>query len=352
MKWFSCAITVVFWVATLSCASIKLQGEKYHPVTADGWPLTLEHFPPEAGSVKKKYPVILCHGLLSNRNYFKINEERSLAAVLAKQGYDVWLMDMRGRNDAGAPGYWFGKHTYTFSMDDYIRYDVDAAISEVLQRTGAAKVNWIGHSMGGIVAYSRIGSLGEDRIANLVTIGSPMLVAPLDRSMLTAYRMQGAMVMVPVLPFRPLAHIGTVVPSFLSSPISRILIYEPNTDKGVVDRLMVTSTNNIAKAEIQQFIDAVNHGGLISRDKTLDYRANLRNIKIPVLIIGGRRDHLADPLAVRDVFDRISSRDKTMFIASRAEGLSEDYGHTDLVVGKRVNEEIFPHILKFLGERN
>src|SRR6478736_6475086 len=93
-------------------SAIKLPGEVQQPVTADGWALTVEHFPPAKGTPKRPRPVLICHGILANRAYFKIDEEQSVVAQLTRQGYDVWLLDLRGRRDAGSPGYVFGEHRY------------------------------------------------------------------------------------------------------------------------------------------------------------------------------------------------------------------------------------------------
>lgn len=96
-----------------------------------------------------------------------------MVSLLQKQGFDIYLLELRGRNLAGAPGLWFGEHIYDYTFDDYVREDMDAAIADVLELSKADKVNWMGHSIGGMVAYARLGSYDEDRIANLVTFGSP-----------------------------------------------------------------------------------------------------------------------------------------------------------------------------------
>lgn len=337
-------------VLFLYCASLKTKGEIHTVATDDGWKLTLEHFPAEGKP--KKYPVLLCHGLLANRNYFKVKEEKSLAITLAKSGYDVWLMDLRGRKDAGSPGYFFGKYTYNYGIDEYIQYDADAAIRYVLKKTNSPKLNWVGHSLGGIIGYSRAGSYQDSRLNTLVTMGSPMRVAPLDASIMFLYRMQGAMVLIPVLPVRPLFLFGQITPAFLRRPFERVLIYLPNTEPGTDSLLVSEVVTNISKKEVYQIIDSVNHGGFVSRDKKINYRQDLVKITQPVLVIGGRRDNLADPLTIRDAYELLSSKEKHLFIASKLEGLQEDYGHTDLLVGKNAHEEIFPIILQFLDKHN
>ncbi|MDW8307634.1 MAG: alpha/beta fold hydrolase [Leptospiraceae bacterium] len=342
---------LVFFILLFShCATLKLRGERHEVITRDGWKLTLEHFP--SSGPGKRFPVLLCHGLLANRNYFKIKEEKSLAYLLAQAGYDVWLMDLRGRADAGSPSYFFGKFRYNYGIDEYIRHDADAAIAYVLEKTKSNKLNWIGHSLGGVVGYSRAGSYEDRRLHTLVTLGSPMRIAPLDRSMQFLFRMQGAMVLLPAIPVSPLFKLGFWGPGFLQKPFERVLIYLPNTDKETKELLVFEVVTNISKNEVYQFIDAVLHEAVVSSDKKINYRQDLRKISIPVLAIAARRDHLADPLTVRDAFELLGSKDKFLFIASKAEGLSEDYGHTDLLVGKKAHEEIFPKIIHFLDKFN
>jgi len=344
---------ITFAVFLLShCASIPMKGEIHHPVTLDDWPLTIEHFPATSHSAKQKFPVLICHGLMANREYFKAQNQESLIAHLQRAGYDVWLMDLRGRDEAGAPGYWFGKHTYTYSMDDYIKADLDTAIKFVLEKTGASKINYIGHSMGGIIMHARLGSYAESRVANFVAVASPMHFIPLNQWMFTAYRMRNAMAILPVLPASSSASFASYLPFFSKNPLIRAVINPENTSPEILNLLSRRAINNIAKNEIRQFIYATENGAIYSFEQKINYRENLKNISLPILLLAGRRDDLADPATVRDVFDRVGSKDKTMLIFSRADGHADDYGHTDLVVGKKAHIEVHPRIIEWLDKRN
>ncbi|EMO14916.1 alpha/beta fold hydrolase [Leptospira santarosai] len=335
-------------------ASIQLQGEIHHPKTEDGWDLTLEHFPPAYGSSSKKYPVILCHGLIANRTYMKINEKSSIVGRLQKEGYDVWLLDLRGRRDAGYPSLFFGDKTFSYGIDDYIRYDVDTAIKHVLHSTGKDKVNWIGHSMGGTIVYSRIGSLDEKRIVNLVAIGSSVTLDSPSFALKSWSSLSSFVSLLPVVPAETWIGIeGATGISFLSQEFfDELLGHEPNIDSSILSGVKTTSINPGTKKEVSQFQDFIESGEFRSLDRKISYSNGLKNIKIPTLLIAGRRDKIGTASSLRHVYDTISSEDKTLFIVSRANNHSEDYGHMDLIVGKNADKDIFVPLVAWLNKRN
>jgi polyhydroxyalkanoate synthase len=330
--------------------TIRLAGVVEHPVTADGWRLTVERFPPAAGSPPRALPVVICHGFGANRSYFKIDEERSLPAVLARSGYDVWLLDLRGRDDAGTPGFWFGAHTYTYSVDDYIRYDVDAALAHVTRATGKPRVIWIGHSMGGMVAYARAGAYGDARIAELITVGSPGAFAPMSRVLLQAYEASGAMSILPAVPLAFFARIyGALATPLVPTIFLEPMFYPGNLHHGEAYKMARYTATNLAKPETRQLLLGSRRGEFVSADGRLSYSRTLGAITIPTLVVGGRRDQLADPMVIRKTFEHLGSADKELLIVGRATGFSEDYGHTDLVVGEPAAREVFPRILDWLA---
>ncbi|MCX7633084.1 MAG: alpha/beta fold hydrolase [Turneriella sp.] len=334
------------------CSSIPLQGERHRVTTADDWTLIIEHFPSLNNTLKRKYPVLICPGLGANREYFKLKDEDSLVRQLQRAGYDVWLMDLRGRREADETGYWFGKHTYSYNVDDYIRHDLDAALQYVLSKTGAEKVNYIGHSMGGIIMYARLGTLAEKRVANFVAIASPLSLLPFNEWTFKLYRMRGGMVLLPVLPLRPGAYLASFVPESVYAPFANAFYHPENTEAKVKTQLLRNVVNNISKNEIRQFIHMAENAGLHSADGTTNYRDALKNVTIPVYLLAARRDELADPATVRDAFERLGSKDKTFEIFSRGEGYSEDYGHTDIIFGKKAHQEVHPRIIAWLDKRN
>ncbi len=346
----------------ISCSSIQVQGNRHILETKDGWKIGIERITSLQPSSKKKYPVIVCHGLMGTGEYFKQNEEDSLVYQLAKEGYEVFVLNLRGRKIEGLnskgekdsstnPGNYFGKTYNDFSFDDYAKYDVDTAISYVLSVTNSEKVNWIGHSMGGMVVYARAGSMGENRISNLVTLGSPFSFPFKPKKLNLLNTASPLLKLLPNIPVGSLANFSSRTP-FEFYYLMSLYYYPENMDDEQIRRLTRLGANNESPRVFQQFANGMGNWNFESEDKRIKYTDNLSNIQMPVLLVAGRRDHLGSPYIVRHVYEKIGSKDKTMLMISRTEGRSEDYGHVDLVAGKGIVKDVIPGILSWMNERN
>jgi triacylglycerol esterase/lipase EstA (alpha/beta hydrolase family) len=105
-------------------------------------------------------PIIMLHGYAMNRANFVVLAFRLSRAQLGPiSGFEYWTL---GRTAAAARQLaWYVDH--------------------VRQETGAADVDLVGHSMGGVVArYYVAFAGGDDAVAHLVTLGSPHLGSELS----------------------------------------------------------------------------------------------------------------------------------------------------------------------------
>ena len=351
----SVAIGAVLSLASASCApaTASIHGTVAHPVTHDGWPLTVEHFAAVPGVAARKRPVILCHGVLANRRFFEVEGEASLPIVLTREGFDVWLVNLRGRPDAGAPGWVLGRHTYDYDIDDFVHEDMDALLSYVVAQTGAHDVAWVGHSLGGMIAYARLGSIGDPRIGALVTVGSPGFFAPMSHHLLRFDELSPVLWLLPVLPTEPLAWLDGALGLPLSPAILNETIFAPNSIPRPTYRMLERiGVNDAANPELRQFLRGLHAGEFVSRDGRVSYTQGLSAIRTPALVIVGRADELADPLVGRGVFEQLASTDKELVVAGRGEGFSTDFGHVNLLVGPAARREIYPRIVAWLREHD
>src|SRR5262249_41046929 len=138
----------------------------------DGWNLALYRHQPSRRS--HHAPVVLCHGMASNRWSMDGPGRVSLARYLVRHGYDVWIIELRGAGRSTRPTWWNRKR-YNWRFEDYVYHDAPAALRTVLHETRANHVHWVGHSMGGMIAYALLMSPARDKIASAVTLAAPTM---------------------------------------------------------------------------------------------------------------------------------------------------------------------------------
>jgi triacylglycerol lipase len=106
--------------------------------------------PAQAGTAK--VPVVLVHGYLCNHRVWD-----DMAKALRADGHAVFAVDL--------------EPLFT-SIDNYASI-IEAAVSQLCQHTGAAKVALVGHSKGGLAIRAWLRAHGNQRAAGVITLGTP-----------------------------------------------------------------------------------------------------------------------------------------------------------------------------------
>ncbi|XP_029158384.1 lipase 1-like [Nylanderia fulva] len=139
--------------------------ETHVVTTEDGYLLTLHRIPGGNGSL----PVLLVHGAFSDDYvWITLGKGKALAYLLADQGYDVWLANLRGTTHSrdhislstSELKYW------NFSFHEMGIYDVPAMTTYITNMTSQPLHAYIGHSMGAAVFY--VMSIERPNIAGMV----------------------------------------------------------------------------------------------------------------------------------------------------------------------------------------
>lgn len=123
--------------------------------------------PPEA---KRPFPVLLLHGAVENGRIFYTASGKGLAPYLARQGYDVYVLDFRGHGRS-EPRI---SRRFDCSLGDVVRDDIPLAVETMLEDTGQTRFHAMAHSFGGtclLAALARHPSLLA-RCASAVTFAS------------------------------------------------------------------------------------------------------------------------------------------------------------------------------------
>ncbi|HVP59333.1 MAG TPA: alpha/beta fold hydrolase [Myxococcaceae bacterium] len=313
--------------------------------TPDGTRIAVHHRRPAVRRFVE--PVLLCHGLAANYVNFDFDPPYSLAHAFAAAGFEVFSVDWRGAGASRAPRVW---QRFLYDADDLIAQDGPALLAHALERTGAPRAFWVGHSLGALVGYGVLGGPHGGRIGGLCALGAPVFfrytrwVVRLSRLALwlawpLAFRQRW--LSIGLAPF-----LGRV-----TLPLTEVLLNPKAIAPPVLRKMSCNLVSSMGYRLLRQLDDWSRHDAFRSRDGRIDYRARLRGVTTPVLVLGGIQDALATPQAVLGQAELLGSEDKTVRLFGRENGDTLDYGHGDLLFGEHAPMEVYPRIVCWVADR-
>lgn len=115
------------------------------------WALNPPAYLPATGAIAK-VPVVLVHGYVCNHRIWD-----DTVAALQANGHPVLAIDLEP----------------LFTSIDHYAAVVETAVAELCRETGATQVALIGHSMGGLAIRAWMRAHGTQRVARVLTLGTP-----------------------------------------------------------------------------------------------------------------------------------------------------------------------------------
>ncbi|MHC5537329.1 alpha/beta hydrolase [Singulisphaera rosea] len=350
----------------------KQGGEPFVIKTPDGWTLVAHRYKPTGPARPGAMPVILCHGLTYNAVFWDLDPSCGFAPYLASLGFDVWAVSLRGcglsqkwvwrledapeaviggalrrmtHGKVGPTGYATVDPKYAnWTMDHHISQDVPALVRLVRRTTGAPAVAWVGHSMGGIVALGCLARYPNPGIGCLVTVGSQVTMpeGQVARRFLTE--------LIQTRLRQTSGQLGRdEVLSQTRTSVYNLFFNPQNVSPKVYEALSGWATDIPAVGLLQQYLLLSNKGVLLDAKGQFNYAQAVGNIKIPIFISCGEKDNFAPPRVQRELFERVGSTDKTLYVFGTSKGLPVDAGHDDALVGLNSKETSFPIIAQWLS---
>lgn len=288
-------------------------------------------------------PILMVHGIAINHRNIDPTPKVSLARAAQRLGRDVWLLTLRsGRWDLTAKE----KRGVTFAS--LAQEDIPVAVDFVLKATGAKHLDYLGFSMGGMLAYASFGRfVALEKVRRVVIMGSPGFVAPI----LPGSRMAAVVgkVWQPAVPARLFNGLTAFVAERVTSPIQHMFLNPRNNLPGMLHSFMIDATADIPGPLGMDMVRWAAKDGVVrvGDESALE---GLRKVQVPVLFVAGGADKLGGPRAVGAAFDAWGGPKEFLLLAKSA-GKSADYGHMDMITGPNAPLEVFHPILTFLGAR-
>ncbi len=338
-----------------------------HPFTTDdGLDLSMVRFSRDtAGDV-----VLLVPGLTTSTDMFVMPEHRNLVTCLLDEGYEVWSLD--GRMSMRQP---YNARPHRFTFDDCALYDFPPAVDLVRTHIGDRRLHVVAHCLGALtfamsLVAGRVGGIAS-AVLNSVALtprvpwwsGIKLGVGP------TLFPLVGIEVLDPTWAGRTTSRRGKLVSRAVSFahrecdvPACHLLsmmwgtgwpaMYEhANMDERTHHRAadLFGPTGLHYYRHMHQMVrtgHAVTFRPHRSGHAELpdDYLTRAASLETPLLVTTGDRNRVFTDSNV--VFDA-RLRDK----GGRCHELRVfgGYGHQDVFMGRRVDRDVFPHLLEFLS---
>ena len=311
-------------------------------VTEDGWRLHLRRTGPAAGPARGTRPVLIVPGYGMNGFIFGFHPRgTSMERHFAGRGLEVWTVDLRGSGGSrtahsGAPAP---------SIAGYAAADVTATVAAVLAatETGADRVDLLGASLGGSIAYAHLALVPAHRIGAVVAVGSPLRWVDVHPALRFLARPQL---------LRRLKFSGTRQVARLALPA---LVRAPKILSIYMNHLHVdlTAATELVKtvADPQPEVNYDVARWIRDQDLILDgvnVTTALGGVTCPLLLVLGNRDGIVPESAALSARAAWGGQDVRVLNI----GTDHDwYAHADLFVGDAAPQLVFDPVADWLLDR-
>lgn len=311
--------------------------------TDDGWRLHLVRTSVPSRLDRSRRPVLIVPGYGMNGFIFGFHPAgTSMVLHLASAGLEVWVANLRhqGKSHRSSP------EAPSPSLRRYAETDLRAAIGEVLSKTEtrADRVDVIGASLGGSIAYAHLALEPRHRIGSLVAIGSPLRwirVPPLLRIPFRSARLAS---LIRVNNTKRLAGyalpIATRVPALLS-----LYLNAANVDLRAAPQMIETveDPHPRVNSDIAKWLAA---SDMVLRG--VNVTDALSSARSPLMIVLANKDGIVPPDTALSAEDAWGGDDVTVL---RVGDQRDWYAHADLFVGREAPTRVFEPVTQWLFER-
>lgn len=295
-----------------------------------------------AGLSRGRPPVVIVPGYGMNSFIFGFHPRGpSFEAFLCAKGFEVWRVDLRGQGHSRSVG---GSDVY--GLEHLALEDLGTILATVRDRTrtSADRVDVIGCSLGGTIAFLHAALSAEHPIDKLVVMGTPVRwvkIHPLLRAAFVSERLVGA---VPVRGTRALSQVLLPAAARLAPGLLRIYMHPEIVDMAAAAE-MVRTVEDPNRHVNRQIASWIRNRDLVVRGANLSEA--IRRVTQPLLCVVANGDGIV-PRETAE-FPLVASGSR---IKSRLDVGSADVrmAHADMFVSNEAHARVFEPVATWLAD--
>ncbi len=269
-------------------------------------------------------PVLMLHGAIENGRIFYSGSGRGLAPYLARNGFDVYVADLRGRGRSTPPI----DRSSRFGQSEAITEDIPACAEAIRRIRGPVPQQWIAHSWGGVLFSSVLARFPEyiKQVSSLVYFGSKRTIRVWNLHRILKVD----------LVWKWVCPLACLIAGYLPAR-----------------QLWIGSDSETAKS-YRQSAAWVKNDAWVDSDDGFDYGAAVKKRSLPpIWYIAAENDHaLGHPRDVRDFMESAGRQQCRYTVLSRTNGNRHDYDHITMLTHPDAVRDHFPGVLAWLREHN
>jgi len=346
--------------------------ESHEAKTVDGYYLTLHRIPHGkrhrgGANVGPKPVVFLQHGLLASSSNWVVNKpEQSLGFMLADAGYDVWMGNVRGNTYSKKHDTYDidSKEFWDFSFDEISKFDLPAMVELALAKSNQSSLYYVGHSQGTMMIWAGVSEnqFLKDKIklvfalapvARLKNIYSPIkYLSYFDSAIKMASEVLGIREFMPSGDaVREIAEKGCPLYEKLCDGVLELIsgynkadlnqtrtpVYLTHTPAGTSMKNMMHFSQLVMDGHFQKYNYGL-FGNMYVYKTWSPPKYEINKVNVPVVLISGNNDWLADPKDVawlRTQLPQVVKHQKVI-----------KYNHLDFIWGMSARNKVYKPIIK------
>lgn len=304
---------------------------RLHYRTRDGWRAPIRVLEPSG--VARGEPIVLAHALGIHPDLYRATGAQSVAARLVANGFRVYLMSHRGDRDSVGP-----VHRGTpIDFDAILRFDVPAALAAIRKDSGAPRIHWVGHGLGGHLGMAH--AARSDDLASIAVVDAPIAWDVSDRSQSVV--MEELLHLLPDSLRVPTRAVARLAVPLLDDPASLPAHWVTSSTPGARLRGGLScGIDDVAVSTWRQLRRWSSTGVWSDRTGSIDYAATLVDATCPAMNISTRVSSAGD----HDLQARWGG-------PVRSVELSQSFGALDVALSELSTDALIEPITRWLDEQ-